>query len=289
MNRRQALFALWTTCLIWGLAFPLAKLALRDATPMAFGASRFLLASLLLLPLVRGTSRDEWLHGAILGLLLSFGFALQNVGLSLTTASRSAFITALYLVFVPLIVWMVYRALPERSALFALVIALTGMAFLTQPGSVEQGPNLGDLLTLLSSVSFAAHLVATGAFARRFRVERLMLSQIFTSAVFTSLATPFIERPSLTFTPVLIGVILYEAVVASVIAIPLQLAAQRTLSATHTALVYTVEPVIATLASMALLGDRLSPIQWLGGALIAVGSLLPELSVRRSDPSVTKS
>lgn len=282
MTRRQAVLALWTTCLIWGVAFPLAKLGLRDATPMAFGASRFLLASVFLLPAVRGTTRDEWLHGAILGLLLSFGFALQNVGLSLTTASRSAFITALYLVFVPLIVWLIYRALPDRWAVLALVVALTGMAILTQPGSLERGPNLGDLLTLLSSVSFAAHLVATGVFARRFRVERLMLSQVFTSALFTTLATPLIEQPSLRFTPVLVGVILYEAIVASVIAIPLQLAAQRTLSATHTALIYTIEPVIATLASMALLGESLSNLQWVGGACIILGSLIPEFRPRPS-------
>lgn len=282
MTRRQAVLALWATCLIWGVAFPLAKLGLRDASPMVFGASRFIVASILLLPFVRGTTRDEWIYGAVLGGLLSLGFALQNVGLSLTTASRSAFITALYLVFVPLIAWLVWRTLPERRAVVALLIALTGMALLTRPGGAVGGLNTGDLVTLLSSIAFAAHLVATGVFARRYRVERLMLSQIMASAVLTSLAAPLVETPRLELTPVLGGVILYEAVVASVIAIPLQLAAQRTLSATHTALIYTIEPVIATLAAMAILGDRLSPVQWLGGALILGGSLVPELLPART-------
>lgn len=286
MTRRQAVLALWATCLIWGVAFPLAKLGLRDASPMVFGASRFVLASLLLLPFSRGATRDEWVYGALLGALLSLGFALQNVGLSLTTASRSAFITALYLVFVPLIAWLVWRHLPERSAVAALLIALSGMALLTSPGATGSGLNLGDLVTLLSSIAFAAHLVATGVFARRYRVERLMIAQVMASAVLTTLAAPLVETPRLQPTALLGGVILYEAVIASVIAIPLQLAAQRTLSATHTALIYTVEPVIATLAAMALLGDQLSMVQWLGGALILAGSLLPELlPVRRTTQS----
>ena len=68
MTRRQAVLALWATCLIWGAAFPLVKLALRDATPMAFTAARFLVATVLIAPMLRGTTRDEWRAGAVLGL-----------------------------------------------------------------------------------------------------------------------------------------------------------------------------------------------------------------------------
>jgi drug/metabolite transporter (DMT)-like permease len=277
MTHRRAVLALWTTCLIWGAAFPLAKLALHDATPMAFTASRFLVASLLIAPALRGTTRAEWRHGGILGLLLSLGFATQTIGLNLTTASRSGFITALYIPFVPLIVLLVYRTLPERLAALGLVLALSGMVLLTRPAGLGQGPNLGDLLTLICAFCFAAHMVATGAFARRYRVERLMMTQIAVATVCTVIAAPLIEHPHLTPTPTLLVIVGYEAVLASVVAIRLQLAAQRVLSPTYTALVYTLEPVVAALTSILLIGDRLGGLQWLGGLLIVVGSLLPEI------------
>lgn len=280
MNRRQAVLSLWTTCLIWGAAFPLAKVALRDASPMAFTATRFLVAAVILLPALRGTSREEWRHGAILGLLLSLGFATQTIGLNLTTASRSGFITALYIPIVPIVVWLVDRTLPDRLATIGLFVALTGMALLTHPGDLGAGPNLGDFLTLLCAICFAVHMVATGAFARKFRVERLMMTQIMVSAGLTTIATPLMETPRFDPTPVLLALVAYEAILASVVALRLQLAAQRVLTPTYTALVYTLEPVVAAVTSMVITGDRLTALQWGGGVLIGLGSLFPEIGVR---------
>ena len=115
MTRRQAILSLWTTCLIWGAAFPLAKVALRDASPMAFTASRFLLAAVILLPMLKGTTRDEWRHGAILGFLLSLGFATQTIGLNLTTASRSGFIAISRLRIPPDSNWNTAAVSPRRN------------------------------------------------------------------------------------------------------------------------------------------------------------------------------
>ncbi len=91
MTRRQAVLSLWATCLIWGVAFPLTKLALRDASPMAFTSVRFVIASLLVGPALPKISREEWRAGAVLGGLLALGFATQTIGLQWTTASRSGF------------------------------------------------------------------------------------------------------------------------------------------------------------------------------------------------------
>ena len=115
MTRRHAVLSRWVTCLIWGAAFPLAKLALRDASPMAFTAARFLVASLLVTPFLRGIRPAEWRGGVVLGALLSFGFAGQTMGLLWTTASRSGFLTSLYVPFTPLVVLAVYRTLPDRT------------------------------------------------------------------------------------------------------------------------------------------------------------------------------
>ncbi|MEO8138380.1 MAG: EamA family transporter [Gemmatimonadota bacterium] len=277
MTRRRAILALWATCLIWGAAFPLAKLALRDASPMAFTALRFLLATLLLAPALRYATREEWRAGAVLGGLLALGFATQTIGLQWTTASRSGFITALYIPLVPLIVLLAYRTLPERLAAIGLAIALGGMVLLTRPAGLAGGVNTGDLLTLLCAVCFASHMVATGAYAKRFDIARLMMTQIAIAAVLTTVATPLLEHPRVALTPLLLGMLAYEAILASVVAIRLQLAAQQVLSPTYAALVYTLEPVVASMTSLLILGDHLTPVQWLGGVLIIAGSLLPEI------------
>jgi drug/metabolite transporter (DMT)-like permease len=286
VTRGQAVLALWATCLIWGLAFPLAKLALTDVSPLLFTSLRFVTASVLLVPFLHRATREDWRAGAWLGLLLAAAFCAQTVGLDLTTASRSGFITALYIPFTPLIVAMVYRRLPGASAALGILAAMAGMALLTNPASLGGRLNTGDLLSLLCALLFAAHMVATGHFATRHRVERLMMTQVVVAALITSAATPILETPRITVTPLLAGVVAYEAVLASLVAIQLQLAAQRVVSATHAALVYSLEPVLATLAAMALTGDRLALSQWLGGGLILAGSLVPDAARALGAPRV---
>lgn len=285
MTRRGAILALWTTCLIWGLAFPLVKLALRDASPLAFTATRFVVAGLLVAPGLRRVSRAEWRAGWVLGALLTLGFTTQTAGLQWTTASRSGFLTSLYIPFTPLVVLLVFRTLPGRLATLGLVFAMGGTLLLTRPGQLTGGFNTGDVLSVICALCFAAHMVATGHFAVRYRVEHLMMAQIVVAAVLTSLATPVLEQPRLHFTPFLLAMIGYEAVLASVLAIRLQLAAQQVLTATHAALVYALEPVVAAVASLPLTGEVLTPSQWAGGLLILCASLLPELRRRTfTDP-----
>jgi len=277
MTRRHAIFSLWLTCLIWGAAFPLAKLALADASPMAFTAARFLLAAILLIPVLRDITAEEWRWGGVLGLLLAIGFATQTIGLDFTTASRSGFLTALYIPFTPLIVLLVFRTLPGAAAATGLLVAMTGMVLLTGAGALGGGFNRGDLLTVACAVAFAAHMVATSSAAQRGRPERLMAAQVVVGAVLTTVATPLVEVPRISPTPLLLSIVAYEAVLASLVAIRLQLAAQRVLSPTYSALVFTLEPVIASGMSYLLTGDRLVALQWAGGALIVAGSLWPEL------------
>ena len=288
MTRRGAILALWTACLIWGAAFPLTKLALRDASPMAFTATRFLVASLLLLPALGSIRAPEWRAGTLLGVLLALGFATQTIGLGFTTPSRSGFLTSLYIPFTPLIVVLLHRARPDRDALTGLAVAMGGMVLLTRPDT-GTGLNRGDMLTVACALAFAAHLVATGAAARRYPVDRLMMAQIVVAAACTTLLTPLLETPRLHWTPLLTGMVAYEALLASLVAIRLQLTAQQVLAPTYAALVFSLEPLIAAGTSMLLTGDRLRPGQWAGGGLIILGCLWPELRSRFRSRVVTRS
>jgi drug/metabolite transporter (DMT)-like permease len=128
-------------------------------------------------------------------------------------------------------------------------------------------------------------MVVTGGYARRLRADRLMMAQIVVAGALTVLTTPVLETPRLDWTPLLVGMVAYEAVLASVVALRLQIAAQQVLSPTYAALVFTLEPVVAATTSLLLTGDHLTLLQWSGGALIIAGSLLPELGRGRSTRS----
>ena len=273
--------------LIWGTTFPLIKLALDQVSPLSFNAARFLLAALIILPNLRDFSREELRAGALLGLLLVGGFTVQTVGLTFTTPSRSGFITGLNVPLVPVVVFLLHRALPRPAAVLSVVLAVSGMCLLTSPGATGGGFNLGDLLTLVAALLFALHLVLVATFARAYSLIRLLSVQIVTAAVVSLVLLPLDPAPHWAWTPLVVGVTLFEAVFATVICLRLQLLAQQALTATHAAVIFASEPIVAAVASLLLLGERLSPIQWAGGAAILVGMVLPE--VADGDPTVPKS
>jgi drug/metabolite transporter (DMT)-like permease len=280
MNRGGALLALWIACIIWGGGFPVTKLALRDATPAAFAFGRFLLATVLVSPHLFRASPDAWKRGSVLGFLLATGFVLQSTSLGLTAAGRVAFIGSLYLLIVPLLLYLLHRTAPDRWNLLGAAIAIAGIALLTR-GATGSSFNDGDLLSLACAVTFAVHLVATGTFARQVDVFALVSTQIATACLFTGLALPFIGPVTLTPTPRLLALMGYQALFTSIIALRLQLNAQRVISPSTTALILMLQPPFAAAFAFLLIGEHLTGTQWAGGAVILLGTQIPELMRRK--------
>src|SRR5439155_19902714 len=150
--------------------FVLVKAALRDISPVLFLAMRFSLATAALLVLFRGACRPprpfRWRSlagGALTGAFLFAGFLLQTLGLRLTTAPKSAFITGLTSVMVPLLAALVYKNRPQLSELAGVVVATFGMGLMTLEGAFGAGLigsiSRGDLLTFFCAIAFAAHIV----------------------------------------------------------------------------------------------------------------------------------
>lgn len=281
MTRGRALLSLWIACLIWGAGFPVTKLALRDASPTAFALGRFLLATLLVVPQLRLASKQAWRAGAILGTLLAAGFIAQSTALGFTSAGRIAFLGSLYLLLVPVLLYLAYRTPPDRWTLLGALLALAGIALLTRSAS-GHGFTTGDALGLLCASIFAVHLVATGHFTREVDGASLMSTQIASAGLCTALALPFLGTVSFTPTPRLFALLGYQALFTSLIALRLQLAAQRVLSPSTTALVLMLQPPFAAGVAFVLMGEKLTGLQWLGGAVILAGTQLPEFMRLRS-------
>jgi drug/metabolite transporter (DMT)-like permease len=295
--RLRAYILMTITVAIWGSTFVVVKGALADATPAAFNLIRMTLAFLLLAIAYhrswRGIRRTHIAAGAVVGLCLAAGYQFQTIGLVRTTPSKSAFITGLVVVLVPL--FSIAPALrppgahpPRWNAFLAAVSAFVGIMLITAPpaasasGAAALLPdfstiNLGDVLTFGCSVAFAFHCIALGHASPRIPFKPLAILQVGFCAVFMAISLPVIERPHVHVTPRLIVALIIAAALATAAAFSVQSWAQSILPSTHMALLLALEPVFAWITSFLVTGERLGLIPAAGAILILTGIALTEL------------
>jgi drug/metabolite transporter (DMT)-like permease len=274
MTRRQGIAALVFIAIVWGCCFTLIKQTLELVSPLLFLAIRFLFASALVLPWFRGLSRRELSGGLVLGVLFWAGFVFQTVGLHYTTPSRSGFITGLSTPLVPIAYFLVHRRRPTAATVLAVVLTSIGMYFLTRPGGMSAGINLGDVLTVACAVIFAFHIVAAGHYTSTGRPERLLALELALTGGLSALAASVLETPRFVLGPATLPAVGFLGVTAAV-TFYLQLGAQRVVSPALTAIIFTLEALAAAVTSWVVLGETLTATQWLGGVLILGGALLP--------------
>jgi drug/metabolite transporter (DMT)-like permease len=277
VTRRQADVLLLAATAIWGASFVVVKEALSAATPLAFVATRFALAALVMAfftDLRTRFTRGEILAGVLLTGLLATGFGTQAVGLVYTTPARSAFIVALSSVLAPAVAFFALRQRQSVAVIAALLVAGVGVYFLTAPDA--GGLNRGDLWTLVTAVVFGAQIVAVAELSRRHDARRLVWLQLVGTAASVGAAAPLLEAPTIGWNTSFIVALLYAALFATALAFVWQMRAQREMSSGRAALIFCFEPVFAALASWVWLGETLSASQWLGGGLILTGMILAE-------------
>ncbi len=289
-RRNLAFLLLAAVAAIWGGTFVLVKSALAQASPLLFNLLRMVLAAAVLLATngrrLRRLPPSTWAAGAIAGSLLGAGYQLQTAGLARTSAIKSAFLTGLIVVLVPLLSFArVFRgptARPPRPAVLGgTAIAFAGLFLLaTPPGTplhaLPSALSLGDLLTLGCALAFAGHLLALSRLSS-IPADQLAPLQIAFAALFMLLTLPLGGTPHLHWTRELALALTITAVFATALAFTVQTWAQQHLSATTTALLLTLEPVFALLFSLLFLGERLSLRSALGAGLILLGIALTEL------------
>lgn len=285
-------FALMLTTLIWGATFPATKAALAQIPPFSFLFLRFLLGAALAVGvyvLIGGrlrADRELLRISAIATLFLFLGYVTQTVGLKYTTASNSAFITVLYVIFVP----MILRRFEGRTWLSA-ALALTGLWFLVNP-SLEM--NVGDLWTLACAMAFAAHIACIETYARRGEAALFFLWQMILVTVLFG-PTMLLEGPAAEqLAPT--GVLLLGLGVTGGLAtgaFAVQVWVQRLLPAQQVALIFSLEPAFAAWLAWYFLGEQLSVRGWLGSGLILagviIGSYSKELGARGEELQASRS
>jgi len=275
--------------LVWGVTFSLVKSALSATTPL-FNLVRMTLAFAVLAavnwPSLRGMTRTDLKLGAAAGLCLGLGYQFQTTGLKFTTASKAAFLTGLVVVIVPLLSAIPGVALPGSlrptfDTYAGAGVAFAGLVLLTTPPgagyALFSGIRLGEWLCLGCAVAFAAHLLMLARAAPRVSARRLGTLQIGFAAVVLLVTLPLGGRPTFHTTAMLWIALGVTAVLATAAAFTIQSWAQQHLPASHTALIFTLEPVFAWLTSLLFFGEQLGRRAMLGAGLILAGILLAEL------------
>lgn len=266
MNVNRAETILLGITAIWGFTFPAMKVSLGYIPPILFLAYRFGIASLFMLLIFRrrALAKETFFEGFILGATLFFGHGFQIVGLKYTSASNSAFITSLYVVFTPFIAYFILGDRVRRRDGLSLGVAIIGL-YLISGASLSF--NYGDLLTILCAVSFAFQIVLVQKFGEKDYIS-LAFWQIFWNFVFSTVYALIFEEFVL---PVEIAPwigVLYTGVFATVIAFTLQVKYQKETKAHKAALIYSAEPIFGHISAFLTIGEVLSLRGYLGALLI---------------------
>ncbi len=279
--------------LVWGSTFVFVKAALADVSPLLFNLLRMLLAAAVLAlgyrKWLRGLPWAAWRVGTAAGVFLAAGYQFQTAGLRLTTASKSAFLTGMVVVFVPFLsltgrLRAPGAARPGAGAFLGAALGFGGLALLAIPpgaswslgafGAISRG----DLLTVACAGAFALHLLTLAHGAQHVPFQALATVQVGTAAAVMALCLPFFEpHPHVSLSSRFISAWLVAALLATAAAFSVQSWAQRFLPASHVALVFALEPVVAAATSFLVLGERLRGRALLGAGLVLAAIIISEL------------
>ncbi|MCX6143407.1 MAG: DMT family transporter [Ignavibacteriales bacterium] len=279
-SRTRAELFLLSVTLIWGSTFALSKYLLDTISPLFYIAVRFSLALVIFTVLaysrVIKTTKDAFLKGGILGVLLFSGFASQTIGLQYTGATKSAFITGMMVVFTPICQIIIQRKAPKVGNIIGILLVTIGLYLLTSPAGSEF--NLGDGLNLFCAVTFALYIVYLDVFSKGQDPVHLTIAQFVVCAVLGFAAAFLFEPVRFHPTTAAYGALLYLTIFATVIALFIQTRFQKDTTPTRSAVIFSIEPVLAAGFAYVVLGEVLGVPGMVGGGLILGGVLVSELS-----------
>ena len=271
--------------LIWGCAFVAQSVGMDHLGPMSFQAIRSALAVLALLPLIRIMDRDPkayvprwkdrdlWKTGILCGLALFVAQSLQQVGLLYTEPGKAGFITAMYIVMVPVLGLFLGRKCGGRVWL-SVALAVAGLYLLSYVGVTDI--NIGDILILGSAAAFAAQIVLIDSLAQTMDGVRLNCVQFVVVTVLSALAAVITEESTWQGVIDCALPLLYTGVLSSGVAFTLQILGQQLLPPEPASLIMSLESVFAVLAGWVLLNQTLSPTELLGCVLVFLGVILSQ-------------
>ncbi|KJK05425.1 MULTISPECIES: DMT family transporter [Pseudomonas] len=272
---------------LWGGTFLLVHNVMTVSGPMFFVGLRFAAATLFVglvsARALSGLTATELKAGVLIGISIMLGYGLQTYGLQTISSSQSAFITALYVPFVPLLQWLVLGRRPGLMPSLGIGLAFVGLMLLAGPEGGSLQFSAGEIATLVSAVAIAAEIILISRYAGQVDVRRVTVVQLATASALSFLMVVPTQEPLPDFS----WLLLLSAVGLGAMSAVIQVAmnwAQKSVSPTRATLIYAGEPVWAGVVGR-VAGERLPAIALLGGVLIVLAVIISELKIKRREVS----
>lgn len=274
----RAVFYLILTTFLWGGSFVFNKIGIRDLPPVVFMTLRFSLATAAM-GMIAGRRLmaldfDLVRRGVLVGLALAGANLTFVFGVAGTTISRAGFLNNLFVLFIPLLAYILWRQRIERPALIGVIVATVGL-FLLANGGTGGGFNRGDFFSTVCALFISLHILAVSRLLRGGDVLVVTFVQFATAAAVGGCAVLVLPHGVSHFTPSALFALGYCVVFPTVICFTLQNTYQRFVTPTQAGLIYTLDPIWVLIGGIGILGERLEPNEWLGCALIFAAVALP--------------
>ncbi|ROL57801.1 hypothetical protein D9V84_03545 [Bacteroidetes/Chlorobi group bacterium Naka2016] len=264
--------------IVWGATFSFTKIGLEFCTPLTFTFFRFAIALVVALSIWGRSflkiSRIHLIAGIVLGLFYAGGFVFQTIGLKFTTVTKSAFITGLSVAFTPFVYKIVESKKISIFQWLGVAIVVVGLWLFTNPKI--DNINIGDVLTLLSTFFWAFYIVYMNRFTNDvtdFKITtQIVVSQFLVVFAFGLLGSISFEwGANIIFNFKLVIALLYNGIIATVVLTTIHTSVQKYTTPVKAALIFSLEPVFASIFALVIFNEILKPIEYLGAFLILLG------------------
>ena len=266
--------------IIWGSTFIIVKQSVENIPVFSFLFMRFALAGMLLIlinaPKLKAIDKGVLVDGVMLGIALFLAYAFQTFALTATSASITAFITGLFVVFVPVLSGVFLRKLPRQEAMIGVVFATIGLALITLQGRFLV--SFGEFLALVCAFFIAIHIILTDKLSRRNDYGLLTLVQVNIVALFSLIFSLFLDPRVIPtqFNNQLIFSLIINSVFATFVAFVIQTSMQKYTTPTKAAIIFIMEPVSSAFFSYWIGGELLTAKQYVGTSFILLAMVFTE-------------
>lgn len=286
MKKYKGELLMLITAIMWGSGFVGMAMGLEHWTVLQLMALRFTFAAILLALIfhkkLKMISKSVFWKGSILGAILFTAFTLQTLGLEYTTPSKNAFLTAINVIVVPIIAYVIYKRRFDRFEITAAFIAIIGIGFLSLQDSFTI--NVGDMLSILCAIAFAFDIFYTNVFVKKEDALALTIVQFFAASILSWIGVVGLGEVPTSASIEGILTVVYLAVFCTLVAYVCQNIGMQYADPTKSALILSTESIFGTLCSVLILNEILTGRMIFGCFLIFLAIVIAEVK-----PSFKKS
>jgi len=270
---------------VWGGGFVAVKDALNTVSPMLLMSLRFIIASVIMFIVFRKKigklSILDYKKGSIVGFVLFLAFAAQTYGLQYTTASKQGFLTAVYVIIVPFLYWIIYKRRPQLKVFIGSFLTIAGIGLISLQSVAAF--NIGDSLTLLCALFFAMHIISIEYFTKNMNVFKLAFIQLLVASILFTILALLTEPYTIDLTRRAWSAIIYLAIFSTFACFTTQTIAQKYTTSSHASIIMSLESVFAAILGVLLLSEVMTPLMILGCLLIFIAILIVEVNFKKQE------